>query len=189
MSRQNLAIVDVQNLFLAARSEYGSLARLDFVKLKNLICSLVPEDEDLNIVAYVLVSPHHEDKRFVKFLKNWGFKVLRHYVKGTTSQALSLANSDYASRMVRESLFLTNQHDGDIIIVSGNGHFQSLVSNLVSKNKKVSIVAFPSSIQDSLKNSATVFISLNNSHLYNENLYKTNHGKTSEVSNITNDVG
>ena len=152
---RNLAIVDVQTLFLASREEYGPLARVDYVKLKTLF-----KKDNLDIshaVAYILASPYHDDRRFIRFLKKHGYILIRKFaqldIPRSTSgeeQEIKFKNRSWIDSMVWESIKMIPRYD-HIYIVSGNGQFCSVVDAAHKNHKTVSVVSFRGSLQKELE--------------------------------------
>lgn len=176
-----LAICDVQQLFLAARDEYGPLARVDYVKLRQLFKQ--DENDVVDAIAYMVVSPKHEDVKFVRFLKKCGYRVFRLYAKvenadryGSGLSNVRVIPRTWTFKMVKELHAFVNdanrQYD-KFYIVSGSNQFLSAIHAIHEKGKKVSVVAFKSSLaKDYEKTGADEYIILNNEYLYDENLYR-----------------
>lgn len=176
-----LAVIDVQQLFLAARDEYGPLARVDYVKLRQLFKQ--DENDVVDAIAYMVVSPKHEDVKFVRFLKKCGYRVFRLYAKvenadryGSGLSNVRVIPRTWTFKMVKELHAFVNdanrQYD-KFYIVSGSNQFLSPIHAIHEKGKKVSVVAFKSSLaKDYEKTGADEYVILNNEYLYDENLYR-----------------
>lgn len=176
-----LAVVDIQQLFLAARDEYGPLARVDYVKLRKLFKQ--DENDVVDAIAYMVVSPKHEDVKFVRFLKKCGYRVFRLYAKvenadryGDGLSNVRVIPRTWTFKMVKELHAFVNdanrQYD-KFYIVSGSNQFVSPINAIHANNKKVSVVAFKSSLSsDFKKTGADEYIILDRDYLYDENLYR-----------------
>jgi uncharacterized LabA/DUF88 family protein len=181
---KNLAIIDIQQLFLAARDEYGPLARVDFVKLRQLF-KQDPADV-VDAIAYVIVSPKHEDAAFVRFLKKCGYRVFKKYAEVDYKQTVEpydqssvrIIPKSWTYRMVKElHAFVLGMNYDHYYIVSGSNQFISSIKAIHEAGKKVTIVAFRSSLApDFKKTGADEYIFLDKEHLYDENLYKNLEG-------------
>ena len=176
-----LAVVDVQQLFLAARDEYGPLARVDYVKLRKMFKQ--DENDVVDAIAYMVVSPKHEDVKFVRFLKKCGYRVFRLYAKienmGRYGESLSntrVVPRTWTFKMVKELHAFVNDANREydkFYIVSGSNQFTSAINSIHDKNKKVSVVAFRSSLaSDYAKTGADEYVILDREYLYDENLYR-----------------
>lgn len=186
-----LAVVDVQQLFLAARDENGPLARVDYLKLRRLFEDPSnkndPNDPNEKVVvdaiAYMVVSPKHEDVKFVRLLKKMRYRVFRLYAKvenadryGDGLSNVRVIPRTWTFKMVKELHAFVNdanrQYD-KFYIVSGSNQFVSPINAIHANNKKVSVVAFKSSLSsDFKKTGADEYIILDRDYLYDENLYR-----------------
>jgi uncharacterized LabA/DUF88 family protein len=173
MSR-NLAIVDIQTLFLAAREEYGPLARVDYVKLRHVFKE---QDTDItDAVAYILASPYHDDRRFVRFLKKNGYCLMRKFAQLNTPMStdeeknVQFKNRSWIDAMVWEAIKMVPKYD-HVYIVSGNGQFCSVASSAKSQGKKVTVVSFRSSLQKQLSEIADEVIYLDQAYIFDSSAF------------------
>ena len=182
MSR-NLAIVDIQTLFLAAREEYGPLARVDYVKLKTVF-----KEDDTDIVdpvAYILASPYHDDRRFLRFLKKHGYILMRKFAQLDISGAQAshteskLRNKSWIDSMVWESIKMVPKYD-KIYIVSGNGQFCSVVEAAKRNGKKAIVASFRSSLQDQLSKLADQVIYLDQEYIFDSSAFASKREQENE---------
>lgn len=175
-----LAVIDVQQLFLASRKEYGPLARVDYLALHRAFNPTHDPDTVIDAIAYVVVSPKHEDYKFIRFLKKVGFKVMRQFAgmapidEGSSNEmGVKIIPKSWTHKMIRDlhSFVSDNTYD-EYYIVSGSGGFISAVNAIHAQGKKAIVMGFRSSIQGKLIESADQTIILDNTILYDENLYK-----------------
>ena len=168
---RNLVICDVQTLFLASREEYGPLARVDYVKLTELFKSNTTDLVDA--VAYVLASPYHDDKRFIRFLKKNGYAVIKKYAQviraEDNEEEVKLKNRSWIDSMVWESIKMAPRYD-TITIISGNGLFCSVANAAKQQGKKVHVISFRSSLQEHLSSLADEVTYLDNNYLFDPNV-------------------
>jgi uncharacterized LabA/DUF88 family protein len=174
MSR-NLAVVDIQTLFLSARESYGPLARVDYVKLKSIL-----KQDNLDItdaVAYILASPYHDDRRFIRFLKKHGYILIRKFAQldiprlsTPEEQDIKFKNRSWIDAMVWESVKMLPRYD-HIYIVSGNGQFLSVVDAAHQNGKKVTVVSFRGSLQKELAAQADEVIYLDDKFIFDSSAF------------------
>lgn len=182
-----LAIVDIQQLFLASREEFGPLARVDFVKLRGLFKSYALQDAVVDPIAYILSSPFHDDKRFVRFLKKQNYIVMRKPAqldenKDTNEIGPSkFKNSSWTHTMVWETIKMLPNYT-DVFIVSGNGQFLKVVEAAHAQGKKVTVASFRSSLQKQLAEKADQVIFLDAEYIYDSSAFNNQKlGASSDV--------
>lgn len=172
---RNLGIVDIQTLFLASREEYGPLARVDYVKLRSLL-----KQDTLDItdaVAYILASPYHDDRRFIRFLKKHGYILIRKFAQldiprstVTDEQEIKFKNRSWIDSMVWESIKMLPRYD-HIYIVSGNGQFCTVVDAAHKNNKKVTVISFKGSLQKELAAMADNVVILDDKYIFDSSSF------------------
>jgi len=174
MESRVLAIIDIQNLFLSSREQFGPLARVDFVKLKDLFVSEHGEDVIVDKIAYVLSSPYHDGRDFSRFLKKQGYIVFNKMAQLTTSphddNIHTTRSRSWSDNMVWEAMKILPNYD-EIFIVSGNGGFCSVVRAAKNDNKKVTVVSFRSSLQAQLASEADKVVYLDKEYLYDSSSF------------------
>jgi len=177
-----LAIIDVQTLFLSARAEYGPQARMDYVKLSNFLKEQDASDE-LEKVAYILASPFHDDHKFVQFLKNNNYTIMRKFaevvkkpVNETENEGFQFKNRSWAGSMAWDILTTLPFYD-KLYIVSGNGLFCPVVAAAKASGKKVTVLSFTSSLQKELEKSADQVIYLDSTFLFDAEEVKARQSK------------
>jgi len=165
-----LAIVDIQTLFLACREEFGPLARVDYVKLKKAF-SDDPADK-VYPVAYILASPYHDDKRFVRFLKKNGYFLMRKFAQLDMPKTLKeddptvkFKNRSWIDSMVWEGIKMLPEYD-KVIVVSGNGNFCHVIDAAKKQGKKTAVISFKSSLQEQLSKIADEVIYLGKEYIF-----------------------
>lgn len=176
--RRILAVVDVQQLFLSCRDEYGPLARVDYAKLFK---SFMTEPGDVvDAVAYVVVSPKHEDAKFLRFLKKQGYRTFRLYAgidqnnRGGELSNTRIIPRNWTYRMTKELMAWAVGTNYDYFyIVSGSNQFIGPIKAIHSTGKKCTVMSFRSSLPpDFTKSGADDYIFLDTNYLYDEHLYK-----------------
>lgn len=168
-----LVIVDVQNLFLSAREIYGPLARVDYVKLKDLF---VKKEEDVTVdkIAYVLSSPYHDGRNFTRFLKKQGYMVFNktaQLIKNQQNDSIhTTRQAGWSENMIWETLKLLPKYD-EVFIVSGNGGFCPVVRKAKLDGKKTTVISFRSSLQSQLATEADEVVYFDKEYLYDSSFF------------------
>lgn len=163
MPSNAIAVIDTQQLFLAARREYGPFARIDYVKLKEKIEELAAGD--VRIVAYVLMSPLHNADKFIGFLKQHGIAVFRK--PASRNETGEIEEPNWTSTIVLQISSLMSQYK-HLILVSGSGGFFSLIELANKTGKKTTVVSFKSTLNTKIKDMSNVVILLNDDYLFKE---------------------
>jgi|ERR1035437_5000425 uncharacterized LabA/DUF88 family protein len=173
MSRRILASIDIQALFLSCREEYGPLARVDFVKLMALFSKNQGADTIVDPIAYILASPLHDDRNFVRFLKKLGYITMRKSAQISTQEdnQQKVKGKSWSDSMVWESLKIIDRYD-EIFIVSGNGGFCSVAKAAKAAGKKVTVVSFQSSLQSQLSSLADEVIYIDKELIFDSSAFK-----------------
>jgi len=173
MQTRTLVIVDVQLLFLSAREEFSSIARIDFIKLKDLFRELEGPEAIIDQIAYILSSPLHDDRKFIKFLKKHNYIPMRKEAQlnkiGNGPQPI-LKNRSWTESMLWEGLKMLPKYDS-IIIVSGNGAFNQLINAAKLNHKRTTVISFKTSLQKGLASSADKTIILDNNFIYDSSAF------------------
>jgi uncharacterized LabA/DUF88 family protein len=174
MSKRILASVDIQLLFLSCREEFGPLARVDFVKLFQLFRK--ESDSVVDAIAYVLASPVHDDRNFIRFLKKIGYITMRKATSLTkdsnfAAEGEKVKGKSWSEAMVWEALKIIPNYD-EIFIVSGNGSFCSVAKAAKDAGKKVIVVSFRSSLQSQLASLADEVVYLDKEFIFDSSAFR-----------------
>lgn len=176
MGRRILAVVDVQQLFLSCRDEFGSLARVDYAKLIKSF-KVEPGDE-VTAIAYVVASPNHDDSSFVRFLRNQGYRTFRMRAHAATSsmpgEGAYIVSRSWAYRMSKELLvWAVGSTYSHFFIVSGSNSFIGPIKAIHAEGKTCTVMAFRSSLpEDYTKSGADNYVLLDENYLYDAHLYE-----------------
>lgn len=192
MSKRILASVDIQLLFLSAREEFGPLARVDFVKLLDLFKKDKEKDDVVDAIAYVLASPIHDDRNFIRFLKRLGYITMRKSAslekRGDSNNQAKIRGKSWADSMVWEALKIMDRYD-EIFIVSGNGNFCAVAKAAKDAGKKVTVVAFRSSLQSQLASLADEVIYLDKEYIFDSSAFRAKKSAEKENTSVVEDNG
>lgn len=171
MGRRILASVDIQALFLSCREEFGPLARIDFVKLMSLFKQ--DKEDIVDAIAYILASPVHDDRNFVRFLKRLGYITMRKSAQLSTREdnQHKVKGKSWSDSMVWEALKIIDRYD-ELFIVSGNGSFCAVAKAAKDAGKKVTVISFRSSLQSQLASLADQVIYIDKDLIFDSSAFK-----------------
>lgn len=149
LHHQRLGVfVDVQNMFYAARNQYG--ARLNYGKL---LAQIVGDRQLVRAVAYLIRSPEVDQSKFIAMLRGLGFEVR---VKDLRVRPDGSTKGDWDMGIAIDTLTLAERLDV-VCLVTGDGDFVDLVNMLKALGVRVELCSFRPSTADELINAATVF--------------------------------
>lgn len=154
--------VDVSNLFKACRLEFGLDARVDFLRLSEMVPRMrLPHDVQQHLVAYTVVLDRQKHMAFSHVLRTFGYEVReRHmrYAKGLMSLCSSCGHREVVSKATRSDwdvgitvdvMDRVDQFD-TFVLVSGDGDFSILLEYLKTKGKRTVVLAFEASTAQQL---------------------------------------
>jgi len=140
--------VDVQNIYYAARDQYGG--KIDYQKLLDRV---VDGRRVVEAYAYVVQSPEVDQTPFTDMLTRMGFIVR---TKNLITRVDGTTKGDWDIGIVLDILDSADELD-TVILVSGDGDFVDLVNTLKNRDVKVEVAAFPASTAVALSSVADVF--------------------------------
>jgi uncharacterized LabA/DUF88 family protein len=149
--------VDVQNIYYTVRD--GLNGQFDY----NAFWAKVTASNTEVVAAYAYAINRNDQKQiqFQNILRGIGFKVkLKPYI----SRNDGASKGDWDVGITIDMLEVSPSVDR-LILLSGDGDFDLLVNNLISKNKRVDVFGVPQLTADSLMKSATNFIPIDQSLL------------------------
>ncbi len=152
-SYQRVAVlVDVQNMYYAARNLYNS--KLEFSRL------LVTLNRGRNLVraiAYIVERPGMEQEKFVEVLRRNGFEVRK---KILIERSDGSQKGDWDLGMALDAISMADKVDA-VVLVTGDGDFVTLVHYLHSKGIRVEVASFPETTALELIRSCNYYHRLN----------------------------
>ncbi len=147
-------LIDVQNLYYSAKHLYGSK-----VSFKEILREAVKGRSLIRAIAYVIKADVKEESNFFEALEKIGFEV-----KAKDLQIFygGAKKGDWDVGIAMDAIELAPKLD-TIILVSGDGDFKPLVLHLKSAlGCRVEIMAFGKSASSMLKETADLFVDLDN---------------------------
>ena len=175
-------LVDVQNVFYAARDQFGG--KLDFAKL---LKKAVGERSLIRAVAYCVTCPGTEPEKFHNSLKLHGYEIRERMLKVISE---GVTKGDWDVGITIDAINIAKDVDA-IIIVSGDGDFVDLVEYLKTTGKRVEAVCFHGATANELINSVSSYSWIDESMLirrsYEDNTCAVEKCVTNQ-RNITGDL-
>jgi uncharacterized LabA/DUF88 family protein len=157
---QRLAVfVDVQNMFYSAKGVYQR--KMDFSRLLDKI---VEGRELLRAIAYIVQTPEVDQTAFIGLLHQSGYEVKSKELKKRPDGS---AKGDWDMGIAIDSIAIAERVDV-VALVSGDGDFCDLVRHLKARGIRCEVYAFPQSLSEDLRFTATEFIPLDSEVLLYE---------------------
>ena len=129
--------VDIENLWYGARIEFGKTWRVNYEKLRDLIIGLLPEDAQVEAIAYVVISENHDNRRFMMTLDKLGYVIKKRYMRYTKAEGASKSDWDVGitvdvlKRLYEEELDIFVLVSGDVYRVLRIQHVGSACRHFV----------------------------------------------------------
>ncbi len=143
--------VDVQNMYYSAKNLYN--AKVDF---KKLLKQAVYSRKLIRAISYVIKAETPDEENFFEALRNIGFEVkikdLKEYYGGQKK-------GDWDMGMAIDGIKLANKMDV-LVLVTGDGDFESLVKHLQARGVRVEVMSFGKSTAKELKEVANKFVDM-----------------------------
>lgn len=150
-------LVDVQNLFYSARSQYK--AKVNFAKL---LSTLVDGRRLIRAVAYVVQTKEIDQSNFIDMLERNGYEVRS---KDLKVRADGSSKGDWDMGIAVDAISLADRLDV-IVIVSGDGDYVDLVNMLKGRGVRVEVASFPKSTAAELINAANAYVPIEKTLLF-----------------------
>jgi uncharacterized LabA/DUF88 family protein len=164
MKRYHVA-VDVQNLWYACRYAHGPHYRVDYRSLIDFIEGIVEEEGcQIDMTAYLIASPNHDQTSFISTLKMLDFSVKKrnlHY----NADKKHAQNTNWDVGITADAFYNSDDYDC-FILVSGDGDFSYLVTPIMDLGKEVIVVSFEQALSGILANSVDRVYYLGNDIVY-----------------------
>lgn len=147
-------LVDVQNLYYSAKNLYG--AKVNF---KEILREAVKGRSLIRAIAYVIKADVKDESNFFDALEKIGFEV-----KAKDLQIFygGAKKGDWDVGIAMDAIELAPKLD-TIVLISGDGDFKPLLLHLKSAlGCRVEVIAFGKSASSMLKETADLFVDLDN---------------------------
>ena len=152
-THQRVAVlVDVQNMYYAARNLYSS--KLEFSKLLQHISRGRMLTRAL---AYIVERPGMEQEKFVEVLRRNGYEVRK---KMLIERSDGSQKGDWDLGIALDAVALADKVD-TIVLVTGDGDFVTLIHHLNSRGVRVEVASFPETTALELIRSSNFYHRLN----------------------------
>ena len=152
-------LVDVQNMYYAAKSIYN--AKLSYDRLMHIA---LRGRAMARAIAYVVQREGTEQSGFLEILRSCGFeiKILRIADRGESTRRI-----DWNVGIAVDALSMCEKVDV-LSLVSGEGSLVPLINALRTRGTRVEVIAFPESAAEGLRDAADEFLPLTEGALYKE---------------------
>ena len=144
--------VDVQNLWYRAKATFGKTYRVDFAKFKDLVAQNLPDDSDIEMVAYVVVTSDVDNRGFVHMLRANGYQVrLRKHEVYDSGQDFQNKSSGFVGvnwnvGITTDVMHRVCDNKMDILVlVSGDSEFAYLCEELKKMSRDIYLYTLPDS--------------------------------------------
>ncbi|MDY6777981.1 MAG: NYN domain-containing protein [Candidatus Nanohaloarchaea archaeon] len=149
---QRVAVqIDVQNMYYSAKNLYDT--KVDFTKL---LKSAVAGRKLIRAIAYVIQADTPDEDNFFEALRKIGYEVkikqLKEFYGGEKK-------GDWDMGMAIDAIKMAPKFDS-LVLVTGDGDFQSLVKHLQARGVRVEVMSFGKSTAKELKEQANKFIDM-----------------------------
>lgn len=142
-----LVLVDVSNIYLSARDNYGYAARVDFRKLREL--ALKPTERRFKHIlcrAYSAAKPDQAPEQFLTALEKIGFEVITMTIRTHDSGVPSATNIDVQLAKDAVTLKVGGEYPDIVVVASGDSDFVPVYRDLKARGSRVEIISFPQSL-------------------------------------------
>jgi len=150
MSKVFVAI-DVQNLWYGARESFGNSHRVDFKSLRETIIQSLPNDVDIEAIAYTVISPEHDNSKFIRMLELMGYIVKSRYMMYDKIRDIPI-HTDWDVGITVDAMHRHGNDEFDtFVLVSGDGDYTYLCEHLMGDEKEVLLFSFSDSTSSILR--------------------------------------
>ena len=184
MSKSYYVAIDIQNLWYSCRYAHGPTYRVDYRALLDFIDDHIVNDEDagVNVTAYLIASPNHDQSSFINTLKMLEMCVKKrnlHY----DAERRHAQNTNWDVGITADAFFHADDYDC-FILVSGDGDFRYLIEPLMEYGKEVVVCSFEKALSKHLSNSVDRVYFLENDMVYDPKARYAERQKTQLLSDM-----
>lgn len=158
--------LDVSNLWKSCQERYGEAARVDFRVLSEMLPTLYPEPIQQRLVAYVVMNQMGSQQKphaFVSVLHSFGYLVKQQFLHRVNKTRTLY--TDWNVGITIDAVAGIDDYD-TFVLMSGDGDFSLLLEFLRDRGKKTMVMAFPTSISNTLNAAADELIPLTHSAVF-----------------------
>jgi len=144
--------VDIQNLWYSCRYSHGANYRVDYRALLEFVDDIAEGEEcPIDLTAYLIASPNHDQTSFINTLKSLDFRVKKRNLFYDPDKKHA-QNTNWDVGITADAFFKADTYDC-FILVSGDGDFSYLATPLMDLGKEVIVVSFEQALSKNLANS------------------------------------
>ena len=153
MSKSYHVAIDIQNLWYSCRYAHGPSYRVDYRALLDFVDEIINDDDaNLNVFAYLIASPNHDQSSFINTLKMLEMVVKKrnlHY----DAERKHAQNTNWDVGITADAFFYSDSYDC-FILISGDGDFRYLTNPLMESGKEVIVCSFEEALSKNLAGSS-----------------------------------
>lgn len=172
-----LILVDVSNIYLSARDNYGYAARVDFRKLREL--ALKPAQRRFQHImcrAYFAAMPDQLPESFIFALEKIGYEVVVTNIRSHEQGTPSATNIDVQLAKDAVTLKVGGRDPQIVVVASGDSDFTSIYRDLKARGTRVEVMSFPPSLGAEVIATVDDITKLGREHLFEERLTEEQKG-------------
>ena len=143
---------DVANISKSCKNEFGNSAKVNFKTLARVIPTIINEEIDQKLVAYIVTSPKYNHQPFESALKGFGYDVRKRFMRYDKGMVTPF-RTDWDVGITIDAI--ANSADYDVfVLVSGDGDFAMLLEYLRQLGKRTIAISFRGSSSHLLHDAA-----------------------------------
>ena len=152
MGKSYQVAIDIQNLWYSCRYAFGPNYRVDYRELLNFIDDIVEDSpSSINVIAYLIASPNHDQNSFINTLKKLEMTVKKRNLH-FDAERKAAKNTNWDVGITADAFYSADDYDC-FILISGDGDFTYLTNPLMEYGKEVIVCSFENALSRSLANS------------------------------------
>jgi uncharacterized LabA/DUF88 family protein len=143
--------IDVQNLWYGAREAFSSSYRVDFKALREMIIESLPDEAEIEAIAYTVISPDHDNSKFIRMLELMGYVIKSRYMMYDKTRDIPI-HTDWDVGITVDAMHRHGNDEFDtFVLVSGDGDYTYLCEHLMDAEKEVLLFSFSDSTSSVLR--------------------------------------
>lgn len=147
-----LVACDVANLWKSCREEFGDDARVDFQVLSQIVPTIVDEEVNQKLIAYIVTNPRQKHHAFEAALRGFGYEIRERFLRYEKGLSTPF-RTDWDVGITIDAIAAVGDYD-TFVLVSGDGDFALLLDYLKGLGKTTIVLTFAHSSSKLLHDAA-----------------------------------